>query len=325
MTANISSSANATDVETEAAAWLEHRNHAEWSAADQAAFDAWLAQSLAHRIAYLRLEEAWRFADRLTALKSETPRRENRPGSRWGRVIKGSVAASAIVAAAAIAIPLSSTKPSEQTYSTDVGGSKRLTLADGSQIELNTDTAIRIAKDGQTRKVWLDKGEAYFQVVHNANRPFIVVAGNHRLLDLGTKFLVREDRDRLRVSVLEGRVQYEANARKPSALPTLLGAGDVLVATAKSQSVARAGTTEISNALGWRMGVITLDNATLADAAVEFNRYSSHKLVIADRAAANLRIMGTFQAGNADAFAAVAQDIFKLHIDHRENEIVITR
>ncbi len=316
--------ANATDIEAEAAAWLEHRNHATWTDVDQSAFDIWLAQSLAHRIAYLRLEEAWRFADRLAALKSETPRRESRPGNGWGRVIKGSLAACAMVAAVAIAIPFYSTKPTEKIYATGVGGSKRLALADGSQIELNTDTVIRIAKDGQTRKVWLDKGEAYFQVVHDANRPFVVVAGKHRLLDLGTKFLVREDKDRLRVSVLEGRVQYEASSRKSSMQPTFLGAGDVLVATAKSQSVSRAGTTEISNALGWRMGVITLDNATLADAATEFNRYSSHKLVITDPAAARLRIMGTFQAGNADAFAAVAQDIFKLHIDHRKNEIVIT-
>jgi transmembrane sensor len=317
-------SASATDIETQAAAWLEHRNHAEWSEEDQAAFDAWLVQSLAHRVAYLRLEEAWRFADRLTALKSTPSLRKAGSALPWSRIVAGAVAACVVIAIVAIAVPLRSSKPAEQVYATGVGGTKRLALADGSQIELNTDTVIRIAKEGQTRKVWLDKGEAYFQVVHNANRPFVVVAGKHRLLDLGTKFLVREDKDRLHVSVLEGRVQYESTSHDASPSPTYLGAGDVLVATAKTRSVVRAGTTEISNALGWRMGVITLDNTTLADAAREFNRYSTRKLVVGP-GAAQLRIMGTFQAGNADAFAAVVQDIFKLHVDHGKTEIVITR
>jgi len=318
----MSESANAIEIESLAAEWLEKRNHAEWTKADQVQLEVWLQASLAHRIAYLRLENAWRFADRLPALK-QTRSDRKQPGSNWSKIAKGALAACLVIAAAVYGIRLYVTKPQETTYATDIGASKRLTLADGSQIELNTDTVVRIGRDGDTRKVWLDRGEAYFQIKHDPARPFVVMANGHRLLDIGTKFLVRRGQDKLQVSVLEGKVQYDPKPGSPAA--TLLASGDVLTATRGSVSIDRAGATEIANALGWRSGVITLDNTTLADAASEFNRYSRRHIVIADPDAAKLRIMGTFQAGNADAFVMVAQDIFKLHVKRNQDEIIISR
>lgn len=315
-------SANAIEIESVAAEWLEKRNHTQWSEADQAQLEAWLGESLAHRIAYLRLENAWRFADRLPALKAP---RSDKGGTQinWSRIIRGAFAACLVVGASVYGLRHYTTQPQARTYATDIGSSKRLTLADGSEIELNTDTAVRIDRQGDTRKVWLDKGEAYFHIKHDAARPFVVMANGHRLLDIGTKFLVRRDADRLQVSVLEGKVQYDPKPGSP--VPTMLTAGDVLTAAGSSVSISRAGTTEIANALGWRSGVITLDNTTLADAASEFNRYSRRHIVIADPKVAQLRIMGTFQAGNADAFVTVAQDIFRLHVKHDQDEIVISR
>jgi transmembrane sensor len=314
--------ANAVDVEAVAAEWLEKRTHGEWTEADQLQFDGWLQTSLANRIAYLRLEDAWRFADRLSALKPVRPDAGDARASRF-KFARNAIAACLVIGAGLLAARFYMATPAEKTYATSIGDSKRLTLADGTQIELNTDTLVRIDRDGNTRKVWLDKGEAYFQVKHDPAHPFVVIADGHRLLDIGTKFLVRRDRGKLHVSVLEGKVQYDPQIN--SHTPILLASGDVLTATKNSVSVNRAGTTEIANALGWRSGVITLDNTTLADAISEFNRYSRRHVVIADPEVAHLRIMGTFQAGNADAFVAVAQDIFKLHVKRNRDEIVISR
>lgn len=318
----MSDSVNAIEIESQAAEWLEKRNHAEWTEADQAQLESWLQKSLANRIAYLRLEDAWRFADRLSALKAIRPDVDHSK-SKWPKRVGGTLAACLLVAVGVVGIRLNTKAPIERTYATDIGASKRLTLADGSQIEMNTDTVIRIGRDGDARKVWLDKGEAYFQVKHDRMHPFVVMADGHQLLDVGTKFLVRREQDKLQVSVLEGEVQFDPKRGSPA--PTLLTSGDVLTATRSSVSISRAGATEIANALGWRSGVITLDNSTLADAVSEFNRYSRERIVIADPKVAQLRIMGTFQAGNANAFVSVAQDIFKLHVKRDQDEIVISR
>ena len=126
----------------------------------------------------------------------------------------------------------------EKTFSTPVGGRQILTLTDGSRIELNTDTVLRVALGKDHRTVWLDKGEAYFQVKHDAARPFVIYTNGRRITDLGTKFLVRADQGRLEVALLEGRVRLDAATDQPQAM-TVLTAGDDAVAVGNTTSVPR--------------------------------------------------------------------------------------
>ncbi len=314
----------ATEIGLCAAAWLERRYHDDFTDEEQAALEDWLAQSSAHRVAYLRLEDAWQYADRLAALRSHS--------SEVPQPVRHTRAAIKTVAAAAIAVGLLGagavvflSAPHERVYATAIGGHQHLTLDDGSQIELNTDTVLRIASNAERRTVTLEKGEAYFQITHNAKRSFVVVADGRRLTDLGTKFLVRKDAHRLRVAVFDGRVQFEPESRSPNAHAALLTTGDVLLTTQAAQSVQRKSAAALMKDLGWRHGVVTLDNTTLGDAAAEFNRYNNRKLVIADAQVARLRIVGTFQSDNLDAFTSVAQDIFGLRVEKHNTEIVISR
>src|SRR6185437_1306026 len=90
----------------------------------------------------------------------------------------------------------------ERSYTTAIGSRELIRLADGSEIELNTDSVLRTRITREERRVWLDKGEAYFNIRHDAARPFVVMAGTHRVTDLGTKFFVRHDTDRLEVAVM---------------------------------------------------------------------------------------------------------------------------
>ncbi len=318
------SEADAMNVGLQAATWLERRYHDAWKESDQAALDSWLSQSLAHRIAYLRLEDAWRYADRLSALRNvsrEAPRQASR-----GRMVFRNIAAFAVVVAAigaGVATYLNA--PHEQVYTTAVGGHRHVALNDGSQVELNTDTVLRLSDSASRRIVTLEKGEAYFQVTHDAKRPFVVIADGERITDLGTKFLVRAYPHKVRVAVFDGRVQFDPAAKDGNKRTALLTAGDVLLATNDSQSVQRKSTAVLAKDLGWRQGVITLDNTTLADAAAEFNRYNTKKLVVADSEVAHLKIMGTFRADNVGAFVSVAQDIFGLRVENRNSETVISR
>jgi transmembrane sensor len=153
----------------------------------------------------------------------------------------------------------------------------------------------------------------------------MVEADNHRVTDLGTKFVVRRDTGVLEVSVMEGRVRLDSSAGGANTRPTLLGSGESAIATARSVSVIRKSEKRLADALGWRLGMLVFDNTTLADAAAEFNRYNVNKLVLADNAAARLTIVGTFKTNDVASFAEVVQDILRLHVVRRGDETVITR
>jgi transmembrane sensor len=312
----------ARDIDMQAAQWLERRGREDWSADDQAQFDAWFAHASAHRIAYLRVEAAWARAHRLGAL-----RRPGR-GSEWLAAAAGlplAKIAAAVVFLSAIAVgsAVYFKPPPQKVYATAIGERKTLTLADGTKIELNTDTRLRMAADKTGRTVWLDKGEAYFQVRHDAAHPFTVMAGGHRVTDLGTKFLVRTDAKKLQVSLVEGSIRFDAPDGRMRE-PLLLSPGDSVTAKQNTIVVTRNSPREMAKDMGWRHGVLVFDNTTLADAAAEFNRYNREKIVIADPKVAALRIDGTFPDENLAVFARAARQLFDLHIVERDGKTVIT-
>jgi transmembrane sensor len=314
----------ATDTRERAAAWLmERRDREDWNEKDQAELDAWLAQSPAHRVAYLRVEAAWRRTDRLAALRRPAIEQAAEPRTVRPRLV-GAVVAMAIAGVLGIGAARYFLHPSEKIYATAIGGHESVKLDDGSNIELNTDTVLRAAVDTRYRTVWLDRGEAFFQIVHNQELPFIVMVGDRRVTVLGTKFMVRRDTDRLEVAVMEGRVRLEAAGGKTQS-PALLTSGDDVVAHANALLLTRKTARQLTDKLGWRRGVLVFDHTTLGDAVAEFNRYNRQKLVVADLSAAHMTIDGTFQADNIGDFAHLMQAMFGLHVATRGEETVISR
>jgi len=312
---------SAPTIEAEAALWLERRHIGHWDADIQEAFDAWMTESSAHVLAYWRLDAAWKRAERLVAL---TPAQETAAHGRTRRFgfLRVAIGLTIAVMAGAGALYLRPTPV--HTYTTALGEAKTVVLSDGSRIELNTDSMLRLA-DGRTRKAWLDKGEAYFQIRHDGANPFIVMAGGHRVIDLGTAFTVRADKDRLEVSLLQGRARLETADASVQEHSAVLMPGDVLVATPTSLSVTRHSEHRLVEALGWRHGVLVFDQTTLADAADEFNRYNRIKLIVADDAAGRRTIGATFPVHDVELFAHVAQQVLGLQVEHRNGDIVISR
>lgn len=317
----------AKNVEFEAAQWLERSICEGWSIAQQKELDDWLSVSLAHRIAFVRLKAAWGETRRLAALRpagatnaARSWLRDHLPSSR----LTLRVAAFVLVAAFGSAAYFKLNVPkSPAVYTTPVGGHEIIRLSDGSTVELNTDTALRVSVSADRRIVWLDKGEAYFQINHDAVRPFIVMAGNRQVTDLGTKFVVRRETDRLQVAVMEGRVWLDAGGGK--AQSALVSADQSAVATERSISITSKSKAKLADRLGWRRGVLVFDDTTLADAVIEFNRYNRQKMMVADADAASLTIGGTFPKNDVEAFTRVARQILGLHISNNGKEIVISR
>ena len=317
---------NAKEIRERAADWLQRRNFWNWSEADQAELDAWLAQSPSHMTAYLRVQAAWENTGRLSALRSIRPAQRPAPKSRRVLPLLMGVAAAAAIAAVVGSSSLSAWfGPDVKTYATKVGGHEILKLADGSEIELNTDTVLRTSMQPHERKVWLERGEAYFQVKHDEKRPFVVLAGNDRVIDLGTKFTVRREPHRLQVAVMEGRVQLQSKTASGKEHSVALARGDVVVSAGGVLPVVKKSETQLEKDVAWRSGELVFEGATLADAAREFNRYNTDKIVVAGTGVAGLTIGGKFAKNDIAAFAELAQHVLGLRVERAGNIIVITR
>ncbi len=307
----------------EACEWLERRDFALWSEDDQKDFDAWIAQSPAHRIAFLRAEAGWKRTEMLAALRPFRPERAAQ--AHAPRRTSWKIAAAIIVcglAGAGAWLGLKPGAPQYTAYATAIGGHKTLALADGTKIELNTNTQVRLL-NGDHRKVWLDKGEAYFQVQHDAAHPFEVMAGNHKVTDLGTAFFVKRHAANTEVALVEGLARFDDTAAGDSRSLTLTP-GDVVIANAKTVSLSHRKPAALTAELSWRRGVLIFEQMTLSAIADELNRYNRKKLVIADAAAANVKFGGTFHTDDVQAIATAAHEVFGLKVKDTGTEFVIS-
>lgn len=310
-------------VEAEAAFWLERRHFGQWGDVEQSTFDEWASRSSANLLAYWRLDAAWQRTGRLVVLdaaSNATAKLEHKP-HRW--ILRAAIVVCGIVIAIAAGKSYFP-PPSIATYATAVGERKILTLPDGSKIEMNTNSVLRLSANNQ-RKAWLDKGEAYFQIVHNAASPFEVVAAGHRVTDLGTAFTVRSEKGWIEVSLLEGRARLSSADTNVQEHSTVLIPGDVLVATPTSLSVSKQSQRSQKEALGWRRGVLVFDHATLAEAVAEFNRYNRTQLIVANKAAAQRTIGATFPVHDVELFARVAEQVLGLRTMREGRNIIISQ
>jgi transmembrane sensor len=315
---------NSREIQDAAAAWIELCESGEWNAEKQQALEAWLAESPAHRVAYLRASDVWKRANRLRALSQPGPDTAIAGRSFLPMFLRLAAVVAITVALAAGALQLVS-RSGERTYSTAIGQHKTIAFSDGTRIELNTGTVLRTRMTTASRMVWLDKGEAYFQVKHDPAHPFTVMIDGRRVTDLGTKFFVRRGSGQTEVAVLQGSVRFDASDIRSAARSAMLLQGDVALASADSMSITKEPLRELARTLSWRNGVVVFNHTTLADAAIEFNRYNVKKIVIADPAAARLAIDGTFPANNVEAFIDAAQRVFRLHVENRGGEFLISR
>ena len=325
-------SPDSESVEEAAAAWLERRDRGAWTQQDQTDLDDWLAMSPTHMVAYWRLDSAWGYADRLAALgNSSSYENEAAVPGRKSTLRKwiGAVAVIAFASVAGIAGAIYELRTKEVTYSTAVGGHKIIMLADGSRIELDTDTVLRTAVSSDRRIAWLDRGEAFFQIVHDASRPFIVFAGTRRVTDLGTSFVIRRDTERLEVAVVDGRVWFDAanghTSSNDHVQSVLLAQGDTAVAAQGALSIVKKPAQQLLSELGWRHGALIFKNTPLADAAAEFNRYNRQQLVVTDRSAGRMLIGATFRTNDVELFARVTRAVLGLRVEKRGQDIVISR
>ena len=311
-----------TQVEEQAALWLLRQDEPEWSEGDQRSLDAWLDASMGHKAAYWRLEHGWRQADRLAAHRPAAAL----PRSRWvpQRTWKAAAIAASVLAAVAVTGWTMIADAPRKTYMTELGGHETVPLPDGTHMELNTNTKLRSEVTQTGRVVWLDRGEAYFEVAHDPSRPFVIYAGPRKITVLGTKFSIRRDNKDVQVSVVEGKVRVDALESPKPVAPAVLTPGQVAIARGTETLLAPKSVERVESDLSWRRGVLTFDQFTVARAAEEFNRYNRRKIIVTDPLAGAIRIGGTFQSDNIDGFVELLEEGYGLRIEAGPDQVKIS-
>ncbi len=311
-------------VQLAAARWVIARQDSEaWTRDDQSEFDIWLNEGAANRVAFLRADQAWQRTSRAAALKRPMREPAVRPRAKQLPDIKviATIGASLLLSAGVFGYFM---QPDYTPYETPVGGRQILTLSDGSQIELNTNSKVRIAKIDNARRVIVDRGDVYFDVRHDGRRPFVVTAHGRTLVDLGTKFLVRERPESLEISLLEGKLRLDA-PKGGNSPATIMAPGEVAIATDQTTSLKKGGRAAFTTELSWRQGILIFHHTPLSDAVAEFNRYTTRKITISNPVVARLEINGKFRTNDIAMFADVTADVLGLKADKRDDRIVIGR
>lgn len=210
----------------------------------------------------------------------------------------------------------------EALYRTGVGEQATIELADGSQIVLNTDSAVRVAYSVGARRLILDRGQAFFTVARNPRRPFTVEAHGRVVTAFGTAFDVRIQHDTVQVALLEGKVSV-GPAGKAQQGAVMLRPNDMLIADRNTLDVIRL--ENPAAFIAWREGLLIFQNDQLRSAVEEMNRYSATRIVLNDDAVARLRVSGTFRIGQTTAFLEALREMFPVRTERRSaGEIVLT-
>jgi transmembrane sensor len=227
-----------------------------------------------------------------------------------------SYALRAIAATLLIAILVTGTwlYSERNTYETTVGEQRALTLPDGSIVELNARSKVRVAFHDRQRDVHLLEGQALFRVAKDHRRPFVVHAGGTSVRAVGTQFDVNRKSASTTVTVIEGRVAVLSNTLEPvaasgQAVPeqpgptsqvpeTFLVAGEQIVVTATRAR--RAERPNIAAATAWTRHELVFEGTPLSEVIEELNRYSDRRIVIDTPELRDLQISGQYTSTSTD-------------------------
>ena len=312
---------SAKEIDDEAADWAARIDGRGLEAEQDPRLQAWLAGDPRRAGAFLRAQAAISFLDRGRALAGTD---EAAPGDTVERPSRRALFAGAGGAcAAALVGGVTFWATRSQRLDTRLGEIRRVPLADGSLVAINTRTALDVTLKTTSRQITLRRGEAWFQVAKDAERPFVVSAGRVRVRAVGTAFSVRRGDDGVDVMVTEGVVETWVEGQDGPRQRVTAGNGVVLASTAPP--VLARSPSEIERSLAWRNGEIALDGESLGDAASQFNRYNSRQIVIDDPRLARERFVGLFRTNEPESFAAAVAAPIGAKVSEDDRTIRLSR
>ncbi len=296
--------------QTEAALWLVRLQNENRTDAHVAAFRAWLAENQDHAIAFEAVNTTWEISG---GLPRDLRGRGHAPLASNRRSI---MAGTAALLAGAGTIGFWG-RARAQTYKTEVGEQKHVSLDDGTRIFLDTDTQVDVQFSGGQRASNLQYGRVNFRVASDPARPFVVSAARSRIIGSPSDIDIRLDGEQLSVVLVNGSVEIVRSNSQPEKLES----GDRLIVDAKG--FGRRDRPALVPLLAWQTGQAIFENGRLSDAAAEMNRYSNVKLLISDPEAGELRVSGIYAVGDNVAFANSVVRLLPVKLMQGEGRIEI--
>lgn len=315
---------NEEELREEACVWIGRLNAHNVSGEDKICFEAWRTAHPRNAEAYAKVTMVWdgmmRTGELVRAVSvGQQFNATTERAIRRARAVRARGKRIALATAATIGVALcvgwwTNTRTDDTLFRTAVGEHATVKLPDGSSLELNSNSLARIAYSGQARVVKLERGEAFFDVQRDPQRPFWVSAGKSWVTAVGTAFNVDMRASEVRVTVSEGAVKVAANVA--SSVPPSLDREETSVSPVKAgqQVNVRGAATEVrslapaqlTRSLAWREGLIFFQEERLEDVVGELNRYTKLKIVIGDERLRELGIGGTFETNDDGAEALLA-------------------
>jgi len=334
----------------EAAEWFVEINEGEPDRATRERFDEWLRRSPEHVRAYLRVVPVWeegaslqshanRDTQALVAWAKEgdnvVPLRLAHAEHSRGRFaplhsFKRLLLAASLGCIAVGAVVLWMTE-AHGVYDTGTGEQHLVALADGSRIELNSRSRLRVRFTDHERSVELIQGQALFRVAKDTRRPFVVHSGETFVRAVGTEFDVYKKRIGTVVTVVEGSVSVTAPAStapaigEPQRAPPaalLLSAGEQAVVSGSAASHATQANVNIATA--WTQQRLIFSRTPLTEVAEEFNRYNKRQLIVKSGDLKDFKVSGSFSSVEPASLVRFLRMQPGIHVDETDVAILIS-
>lgn len=283
----------------DALAWITRFRGDDAGEEEHRAFALWLAADVKHRQAMDLMLELWDDLGIVRHLPFEEPIEEpaNPSRRRW---LGGAAALAASVVMAALLWP-GTQPPAPEILQTALGERREVSLPDGSRVVLNTDTRVNVHYRRAERALELVRGEAYFSVQHDPERPFTVASGDFQVTALGTAFnIYRQRDDSSDITVTEGVVRVSRRRGQGIQPPTLLQASEQLHAS-PDDGLARARGVDTRVHTAWQQGELVAEEMSVASVLNELSRYHDLRIVPGSHDIANLTVSGVFMLDHPDS------------------------
>ena len=340
-----------SDIEAEARGWVIDLDGDNVTEEMLQEFRAWLKRSPSHLETYKQIASVWSDLDHWSAFlypEGETTYQDTAATdvpATGGllRPVFAIVSVMLVVLGISLFFHYSGTALFQEDrfiaeYASAVGEVKLVTLPDGSDVRLNTRSKIAVFYVEESRIVRLKEGEAFFDVVHDPEKPFVVYAGKYAVKVVGTSFSVQLLTGSVELNVTDGRVEVVALPDKArenmapdldnmeqatSVIPIVKGQRAILKDEQDElELVQKVEDEQMEKTLSWRNGLLIFDDDPLLNVVEEINRYSPVRIVIADETISDTRIGGYFRVNDVPAILDTIEKGFGLHVERVDDELI---
>lgn len=322
-------------VDGEAAQWFVRLERG-LSPSEQDQFFEWLAANPLHGDRLNVHQRNWARLNKMAAWKPEHSDRPNpdlldRKPSRPSHWAWSLPLAAAACLALVITFFVAGPQPdgaAEQSISVVGKSSNRTRLFDGSVLKVNEGSVATATYTKEVRRIILERGEAFFDVVRDPDRPFVVQVDELEIVAVGTAFNVKRSAEVIEIFVTEGRVRIDSRAAgsgEPAeggklAISSELGANELAqIALNKAETRAHVEPLtrqDLRSQMAWQHGPLSLEAEPLGFIVNEFNRLNETQMVVADPSIRSMRIGGSFHSGNVEGFVRLLELAFGVEVTH---------